>query len=199
MKPGYKYRGGYTAEELIAVQGYDKKLLSDLERRESQAGMLASAYVTVTAEGGFGSRRRPLDKAAKVLYIESTGPHFENTGSKPFQPVEGGEQTISSAAQDFIIAPSAPENSAPAFPHLYPDGKIPSFDTAKPNAVCTLNDGNIDAEFVTLPDNSLFNRKAFETATQRYFTNLVIPALKHHIGSKPCYLKAVFIWRWLFF
>ena len=176
--------GGYTLEELNDLEEYDNKFLNDEERRKSQAGIIASAYITVTAKGGYGSSREAFDKPVKVLYIETTGPHFERYGKGTYtlENDEYNEKSMSteSAVNDFIIKPGAAENPNPLFRHLYSEGIILSY-----------SDASQDRErYETLKDNSLFNRFAYQHQTSKYLDN-VGKIIQKRCPEKPCYLKAI--------
>lgn len=188
---GYTGAGGYKISDLSKVEKYDKKLLSDEERRIKRAKLLTSAYVTVSAQGGYGSERVPLDRARRVLYIQTAGAQFEKYGKGSFIYQDGTMDTNELEATDFIIKKNAQAQEKPLFPEYYDNNKIPAHSDVLPQDCSSLDDKSFDKPFVLLKDGSLFNRQAFEKAQDIYMSELVIPAISQHIQNTPFYLKAV--------
>jgi hypothetical protein len=187
----YQGKGTYTDDDLKQVEAVDKQLLSDTERRLKRAGMITSSYVTVTAEGGYGSLRKPLDTLHRVLYVATAGAQFEKAGSGSFQYKDGRVDENELEATDFIIKKDADQQQKPLFPQYYPNGEIPAHRDVQEADCNKLNDGDFSKDYVTLNDDSLFNRKAFQASSDQYLNNLVIPHILKRTGESPIYLKAV--------
>ncbi len=187
----YSGLGGYSKEALDDIAAYDRLLLSDEERRMSRAGLLASAYVTVTAKGGYGSIRVHLPRAYRILYIQTVGAQFEKYGRGAFTYADGKIDLNELEASDFIIKEGAPTVRDPLFPQYYSGKQIPAYLNIQPNECTPLDSGNYKAPYVILQDGALFNRQAFQTASNIYMLELVIPTILKRIKHEPFYLKAI--------
>ena len=191
----YKGLGGYSGAELNAIEEYDKDLLTDEERRLKRAGLLSSAYVTVSAEGGFGSTRQPLARSYRVLYMATAGAQFEKYGRGQFTYVDQKTDPNELEAADFIISTGALENNNPLFPHYYSADKIQAHATIQGQTtdITLLDSGDFTKDYVELLDKAFFNRKAFQTANDNYMLDLVIPNIVKRTQKQPFYLKAVLL------
>ncbi|RAP34157.1 hypothetical protein DID77_02045 [Candidatus Marinamargulisbacteria bacterium SCGC AG-439-L15] len=192
---GYSGMGAYTEVDLAMVEDYDKELLSDTERRLKRAKMISSAYITVTARGGYGSERVPLESERRVLFINTAGPQFEKYGNEEFQYQDESKVPNELEASDFIIKTSASENTSPLFPEYYESKKIESYDRASLGSVCDLSCPTKDQayftthKYVKLSDGALFNRRAYQMANDHYLGN-VVDVINERLTNNPFYLKA---------
>jgi len=187
---GQKYVGAYSNADLAEIEKPDELLLSDEERRIKRAGLLAASYVTISAEGGFGSERKPLDRGYKAYYLATAGAQFEKYGRGAFTYQSGKTDANELEATDFIIKPGAKAVNNPLFPAYYANGKIPEHGTVHASDCSVLNDQDFSKLYVKLLDGGLFNREAFQKANDKYLTELVIPKLNNQMKNGPFYLKA---------
>lgn len=189
----YTGMGKYSEDDLRNVQDYDALLLSDEERRIKRVSCLKSAYITVTAKGGYNSIRTPLEKHRKVLYLATAGAQFEKYGCGDFTSDRGDTNPNELDATDFIIKVGSLMNPRPLFPTYYPDGKIPAhqdIEKGNPQLKGVLGDADPTKYYVSMKDGAFFNRGAFLSANKEYFDRLVVPEILHRTQGRPFYLKA---------
>lgn len=186
LKPGYSGMGGYTQPQLDEVKAYDDQLLSDEERRLKRAGMLSSAYITVTAKGA-GEERIPLDRGYKVLLVNAAGPQFEKYDSPTYKNAKGKNKSSELEATDFVIKPGAKRKEEPLFPEYYPGGQIPAHSEIPQPQVASIG-FEFDKPYVRLTDGALFNRAAHQVASDKYLAWVVGKTIVRTKG--PAYMKA---------
>ncbi len=181
--------GAYTLSAIQAVEQHDRLLLSDEDRRIKRAGTVASAYVTVTAIGGYGSERKPLSRAYRVLYVATAGAQFEKYGRGEFTYQDSAKDANELESADFIIKRGAAFNPTPLIDYF--DGKgIPAHAAVAPAECSMLDDGDFTKPFVTLKDSSYFNRKAFGKSLDKYVGDFILPVIKQRTSGNPYYVKA---------
>ncbi|MEK9657298.1 MAG: hypothetical protein VW378_02855 [bacterium] len=191
----YTGMGGYTKDDLQAVQKYDSTLLlSDQERRMKRATMVNTAYITATAKGGYGgSARIAFEQPVRALFVDATGIQFEKYGRGNFRDEDGHVYENELEAADFIIKAGAIENESPLFPAYYDEGKIPAYDTVDLLDLPTLDElsdpQHLHTDYIRLKDGSVFNRKAYNVACRQYMFT-VMKAMKLQTSENPVYLKA---------
>ncbi len=182
--------GAYDLAALQEVQDYERLLLSDVERRQKCAGLLMAGDITITAQGGFGSPRKPLDRAHKVFFINTYGPQFEKYKRGEFVALDGTRDANELEASDFIIKTGADLNPNPLFPDYYATKTIPAHVDVQKMDCAMLGDQKWDAEYVRLRDGSFFNREAFKRATELTFDKRVVPVIQQRCLGHPVYVKA---------
>lgn len=186
--------GGYTQQQLNEVKAYDDELLDDAERRLKRAGMLTSAYITVTAKGA-GEERVPLDRGYKVLLVNTAGPQFEKYDAPEYKNAEGEGKRSELEATDFIIKPGAKRETDPLFPEYYPGGQVPAHSEIQQQQVASIG-FEFDKPYVRLTDGAIFNRASHQVASDKYLqfaVNRTLGRVQGHAYIKATLFEGAFL------
>lgn len=173
--------------------------LSDEERVLKRAGMVKTGTITLTAQGGYNSPRKPLDKPISVFVITTTAPQFEKYGFE---------------ARDFLVTKNGPIGMTAASEEYHGSKTRPTFDVLskewqqiREKSLPLKAEGNpfpparilkethpasVNADVVRLINGDFFLRNVLQNALKIYLKKLVIPAMRKTVlssGPSP-YIKA---------
>jgi O-acetyl-ADP-ribose deacetylase (regulator of RNase III) len=187
-----------------------KSFLTDTERRLKRAYMVLAGRMTVTAKGGYNSKREKLAKKTEVIFINSAAPQFEKCG------MPSGELEVS----DFIVKTGAQENGNPLFKEYYSDGKIPShksldelwvtthnklaiakaqgskasLESLRQQGVLILHEDDprsLEADLIRLRNGDFFLVSSFKKSMDLYVGDLLLPAVNQMTAKdRKNYFKA---------
>ncbi|HEX4840177.1 MAG TPA: hypothetical protein VFU89_07030, partial [Rhabdochlamydiaceae bacterium] len=172
--------------------------LSDEERVLKRAGMVKAGTITLTAQGGYNSPRKPLNTPISVYVITTTAPQFEKYGfeARDFLVTKNGPTGMTAASEEYHGSKNRPTFNAlsQAWQQIR-EKNLPLKAEGKPfpseRILKETHPGSINADVVLLINGDFFLRKVLQNALKIYLTKLVIPAMRLMVTSTiPSYIKA---------
>lgn len=213
-------KGGDT--NLLLPNGSDQlqplnaqRFLDNESRRIKRRTLVTTGRITVTANGGYKSKRTTLARKTHAWFITTMAPNFEK-----YQQ-HSGDLEVS----EFIVQQHAKQNDNPFFPLDHENGILPSYHDlnqiwGRTEEAITLlrakgakrtveslrslglqiiileedDPHSLEADVIRLRNGDFYLLADFKKSTKNYFTDLVLPAIERTLYSAadptPIYLKA---------